>query len=501
MAPSLSLSNIRSSKGFIVATICIATFTDGFIYGVVAPVIPFILRDQVLVPKDQLQMSTSILIATFALADFFGAPLCAWYVDRYRSRRVPWYAGIVLISTGTIFFGFANHFWMLVVSRILQGFSSSILYTVGLAVLVDTVDHDQVGQWMGTAMSANNIGMIISPLLGGIIYDKSGKMWVFAIMVALDAVDVVLRLLMNEQRSNSRMRNASPKRSHDLPRGEVQEKEKVEPKGHYLDVARPRTAVSALFEQYLSLQLSLHSNLSQVPIISSDTPVSSASDPAQTTPMRSRRLPGIISLLNSPRLLAALYGCFINECIVSSLCAVLPLFVNKTFNWTSLQAGLLFLTIAIPAFAGPLAGAMADRLGARWVAVAGFLLTAPPLILLRLVDHNSKEQIILLCGLLTLAGCTIILFLSPLGAECTFVAEELSKDQETDLYASSFSLMNCSLAAAALLGPLACGGLQQRFGWKATTIALGTLCASGAVPCALVTGNGRAVNDDHENEV
>ena len=217
-----------------------------------------------------------------------------------------------------------------------------------------------------------------------------------------------------------------------------------------------------------------------------------------------RRLPGIIKLIRSPRLLAALYRCFINECIVASLCVVIPLFVNSTFNWASLQAGLLFLTIAILAFAGPLAGALADKLGARWVAIAGFLLTTPSLILLRLVDHNSKDQMMLFCGLLTLAGmhtntpsrcsktrliitgCTIILFLSPLGAECSFVAEEELKNQDTDMYANSFSLMNCALAAVGLLGPLAAGGIEERFGWNATTIALGALCASSAVPCVSV---------------
>lgn len=103
------------------------------------------------------------------------------------------------MSVGTVFFGISNRFWMLVISRILQGFESSILYAVGLAVLVDTVSQDEVGQWMGIAMSCNNIGIIISPLLGGIIYDKSGKMCVFAIMVALGAMDVVLRVLVNEK--------------------------------------------------------------------------------------------------------------------------------------------------------------------------------------------------------------------------------------------------------------------------------------------------------------
>ena len=67
----------------------------------------------------------------------------------------------------------------------LHGLSSSILYTVGLAVLVDTVGKDEVGKWMGTAMSCNNIGTIISPMLGGIVYDKAGKLAVFAIMISL----------------------------------------------------------------------------------------------------------------------------------------------------------------------------------------------------------------------------------------------------------------------------------------------------------------------------
>lgn len=52
---------------------------------------------------------------------------------------------------------------------------------------------------MGTAMSCNNnIGMIISPMLGGIAYDKSGRLVVFAIMISLGAIDIVSRLLINE---------------------------------------------------------------------------------------------------------------------------------------------------------------------------------------------------------------------------------------------------------------------------------------------------------------
>lgn len=348
---------------------------------------------------------------------------------------------------------------MLICSRVLHGLSSSILYTVGLAVLVDTVGKDEVGQWMGTAMSCNNIGMIISPMLGGIVYDRSGKLAVFAVMISLGVFDIALRLMMDE-----------PQRGIPIKAVTV---EVNATDGRAEEGSKPQVSVTVI---------------TYPPTDDSDTD-STSSSPIKTPPKG--RLPGMFTLIRSPRLLAAMYGIFINECLVASLCAVLPLFVNSKFSWTALPAGLLFLCIAIPAFAGPLAGWLSDRFGARWIAVSGFCLTSPLLMFLRLVEDDSMQQKVLLCALLTLVGGSLIFFLAPLGAECSFVAEDVSAITGLDLYASSFSLMNCSLAAAGLLGPLAAGGLMDRVGWNWTTVAMGIFCATGIIPCALATGGRR----------
>ncbi|KAF2848799.1 MFS general substrate transporter [Plenodomus tracheiphilus IPT5] len=444
----------RSSKPLILFTICMAMFSDGFTYGIVTPVVPFLLQDENLLINNNIQLTTSLLIAAFSMADFFGAPLCAWYVDRTASRRLPWYLGIVLITAGSILFGTSTNIAMLMCSRILHGLSPSILYTVGLAVLVDTIDKDEVGRWMGTAMSCNNIGIIISPLLGGIVYDKAGKNAVFGIMLGLGAIDIVLRVTMKEQPRSTITFTKSP-----ISTATLNEKQKSGPN---VDI----------------VSLSSTPNSESIPTLK---------------PARIGRFPGIIALLRQPRLLAAMYGVFINETIIASLCATLPLFVHNQFHWTALPAGLLFLCIAIPAFGGPIAGALSDRFGARWIAVTGFVATAPLLVLLRLVEHDTIQHKVVLCVLLTLAGSTVTLFLAPLGAECSFVAEEASKTVGRDLYASSFSLMNCALAFAGLLGPMAAAGLMNAVGWSWMTVVLGCFCATGIVPCALVTGNQRAV--------
>jgi len=175
-------------------------FTDGYICSVVAPVIPYLIQDSLLVPPDRVQMATSIIVACFGVSDIVGGPLCAWYIDTTSNRRAPFLAGLAFMATGTFLFGLGNALWILAVGRVVQGFASSILYTAGLAVLVDTVDKDEVGKWMGTAMSCNNIALILSPVLGGIMYEVLGRSCVFISMLVLILVDATLRILMVDKR-------------------------------------------------------------------------------------------------------------------------------------------------------------------------------------------------------------------------------------------------------------------------------------------------------------
>ncbi|KAK5048501.1 hypothetical protein LTR84_005591 [Exophiala bonariae] len=508
-------------------------FTDGYICSVVAPVIPYIIEDLALVPADQVQMATSIIVACFGVSDIVGGPLCAWYIDTTSNRRVPFLAGLAFMATGTLLFGLGNAFWILAVGRIVQGFASSILYTAGLAVLVDTVPKDEVGQWMGTAMSCNNIAIILSPVLGGCMYELLGRSCVFISMLGLILIDATLRVLMVDRPNKS---SQTKSRKHDLDEYQMQERGSVE-----IDTSNEATH-RLLSEEYTTTHTALViQKKTEITITTTDLPSPTPSITISTRRLRRpappSRMTGIIRLVRSPRLLTALYGTFLNEALVASLCAILPLYASRTFHWNSLISGLLFLTIAIPGFCGPLAGYLADKIGARPVAIAGFLLTAPTLAALRFVeDVGGKDQLgqkVLLCVLLVLSGFTIIFFLSPLGADLSQVAddvqEQLQREYESQcsfmsrrsispsprrsefsdregykerdnaeesysaptLYASTFSMMNCALAGATVFGPLVTGGLNQAYGWKTATAFMGVMCLSGAVPCWFFTGQQR----------
>jgi len=54
----------RQNTFFIVATVGVGLFTDLFLYGLVVPILPFILQDRIGIPQEQVQSYTSALLAT-----------------------------------------------------------------------------------------------------------------------------------------------------------------------------------------------------------------------------------------------------------------------------------------------------------------------------------------------------------------------------------------------------------------------------------------------------
>ena len=306
-------------------------------------------------------------------------------------------------------FGFAKAAWVLVISRLLQGFSAAIVYTVGLALLVDTVGRDSIGQWMGTALSSSSFGLIISPLLGGIVYAKAGYMAVFAMAMGLIVVDILMRIFMIEKKTAAKY---LPKDSNTTENGFYGTFTDTDTRENDASSPGPHDASNGVLDEDDS-RYDFSSNQENNPLIKKrNQPVQASGHPSHqpselgngTETKRGSKLPPVITLLASPRLLAAIYGIFVNVSVLASFDGVLPHFVKLTFHWDSLNAGLIFLCLAIPALTGPLVGQLSDRFGPRWIAVAGFALTAPPLILLRLVDRDTMGQKVLLCGLLVICG-------------------------------------------------------------------------------------------------
>lgn len=57
----------------------------------------------------------------------------------------------------------------MIIARILQGLAEAVMWTIGNALVVDTMRKDQLGVAMGFISMSMNIGTMAGPALGGIL--------------------------------------------------------------------------------------------------------------------------------------------------------------------------------------------------------------------------------------------------------------------------------------------------------------------------------------------
>jgi predicted MFS family arabinose efflux permease len=66
-------------------------------------------------------------------------------------------------------FWFAQSATALVIARTLQGLSAAVVWTVSMALIVDTVGKDQIGAAMGIVSMAMTVGTVSGPFIGGLV--------------------------------------------------------------------------------------------------------------------------------------------------------------------------------------------------------------------------------------------------------------------------------------------------------------------------------------------
>jgi MFS family permease len=268
-----------------------------------------------------------------------------YFSDRFESRKYYYLIGLAALIMSTCIVAIARTYWLLLLGRALQGCSTAVVWTIGLAILADTLPTGRLGVAMGTIGSIASFGMVASPVLGGTIYHHFGYEAVFYFLGGMLLIDVVLRLLMIER-----------------------------------DDAR-KWGVG----------------------LDSDT-----EETEQLIPRENEPAPSLVSLLlKSPRVLTAAWMAFISACIFSGpYDTTLPLHLKEIFDFNASTSGAMFAAVAVPEMLlGPLAGWLVDRVGPKIVAFFGFLTLAPGIFLMSIpAGPATPTQIISFIGVLILNG-------------------------------------------------------------------------------------------------
>ena len=434
------------------------------------------------------QYWTLALLGCYSGALLVSSPICGWLADRSSSHRLPFILGLLALGGSTILLCLGSSILVLVLGRLFEGLSTAVIWTSGLALLVDTVGQKEIGKVMGWCSISINAAMLLGPLLGGIVFERSGYYAVFTMVFGVIFLDIVLRLVLVEKKIAAEWFCVTvAKKRYWIKLYDTVAKERYWIR-LYDTAGTPRIAPSSEMEPISSLGF-----LEMTETYDSDTDHQSTSAPRNTRFFSIHNLPPVITLLRSTRLLVALWGSLLQAAIFCAFDSVLPLFVHRTFGWNPTGAGLIFLPIVIPSLTAPLVGQMADKYGPRWLAAIGFVSALPFIVLLRLVTHHSLRQVVLLCVLLMLIGSSMNLAMIPLMAEITYVVK--AKEKKTPrmfgkggAYAQAYGLYFSSFAGGAAIGPIWARFIVERAGWGTMTWSLGLLSGLTAAPILICTG-------------
>lgn len=140
----------RSNTIYIITTIGIGIFTDLFLYGLIVPVVPFMLEDRIGIPRSEVQKNVSMLLAVYASASVVLSPLCGVLADKMSTRQLPFLLGLIALLLSTLLFAAGRSIPVLVIARVLQGLSGAVVWTIGLAMCLETVGPKRLGTAIGT---------------------------------------------------------------------------------------------------------------------------------------------------------------------------------------------------------------------------------------------------------------------------------------------------------------------------------------------------------------
>lgn len=353
-----------------------------------------------------------------------------------------------------------THIGLWIAGRLCQGASAAVVWTVGCALLVDTVEKEELGQALGYIGMGMTFGAMGGPLLGGVLYEHGGYYSVFALAFALIGLDVVFRLVMVERKDAVRWLECQRAFSEaSQQRGSVTDFDIERQKSHPGEPAPQQGAADC----------------------------SSMALP--------KRKSAVLTLLSSYRFIVSLWAYFILSLLLTSFDSVLPLFVEGRFGWQQTAQGLIFIPVTLPHLIDPVIGFINDRYpwSRRYLTGGAFFAAAPVLVCLRFVDEDSTHDIVLLCALLALLGLCLAIMLAIILVEASYVVKE-KEEQTPEIWgkggamALSYGLLNAAFAAGSLAGPFLAGFIRESSGWETMAWVIALIVGSTGVPVVLCMG-------------
>ncbi|WVQ95955.1 hypothetical protein IAU59_003054 [Kwoniella sp. CBS 9459] len=464
----------RSSSWFITSVVTLGVLTDILTYTIVVPVLPYRLQS---LGYKNISALTSWLLFAYSIGIFICTLPVAYFFHKYPYRRGPLVVAILVLEVALALFTAINSYWVMVLSRFIQGAASTIVWVVGFALICENVPEKNVGRQIGFAYSGLSIGSTIAPPIGGALYQRLGWHAPFIFCIIICAVDLILRLFVIEQKDlrEWQARQLASSQGSSLV---GQASERASRSGESGNASLPNSTV-IVDEGGPSRPPTPGGNGAlEVETIGGLSGPGPKKDVVELTPWGV-----LITLISNKRGMTAFWVTFVYGMVLGVMEPTLTLRVQQVWHKNSDFVGLVYLAAAAPTFvAGPVIGALADKYGSEWIIFPALVLALPWLPLMGLKSSLAGFMVFF-----ALAEVAISCAAGPAGLEVTMVARETDGISEIH----QFAAMNIAFAISTSVGAVVGGQMYDHISngwWAVIWLAFGIVAVTLPLPF-FFTGN------------
>jgi EmrB/QacA subfamily drug resistance transporter len=326
---------------------------------VVNVALPSIQRD-LGIGLSELQWTVNAYALTFAVLMLTGGKLAD-----FLGRRRVFIAGLAVFTASSLACGLATSGEMLIAARTVQGIGAALMMPATLSIISATFPVHQRGLAIGIWAGVSAMALAIGPLVGGLLTQHIDWSWIFFINVPIGVLAIVAAsFLIRESRDTSADQR--------------------------LDIPGLLTSGIALFALTFAL-IEANDYGWTSPTILSLFAVTGVSLVAFVLLELHQRAPMLdLALFRSGTFAGANIVALLVFLAMFGVFFFVSLYVQGILGYSAVQAGAMFLPMTVLImFVAPIAGKLSDRLGSRWLIVAGMAFLVAHLLLLSNLDVDS----------------------------------------------------------------------------------------------------------------
>lgn len=350
----------------VVGTVCIGAFMGQLDASIVTLAFPTLrhvfgasLADVQWVGQAYLLVLIGLLTAVGRYADMVG-------------RKLLYIYGFVIFIIGSALCGFAPSLAALIGFRVLQGIGAAMLQANSVAIITGAVPRERLGRAIGVQGAAQALGLALGPAAGGLLISLGGWRLIFFVNVPMGIIGSVLGWFL------------IPRSRHLAPR-------------HRFDWLGLGIFLPAIMALLLAISYGDRFGWGS-PVIVATFIISALllgafvlRELRTTAPMLD------LSLLKVVPFSAGIASGLLSYLVLFGTLTVVPFYLEIARHARPASAGLQLLVVPLGVgLVAPIAGRLADRIGARPLTVGGMAVTAAMLAISPLLDTGTAVFLLVL---------------------------------------------------------------------------------------------------------